>query len=164
MTLCSGKSVVISSASVNERIHSSSSNCFVVGSSSFLRNVGCVLSKKRHSSGKSSVAHVISYERDDGIQVFLPFTSGPRSMYLRQFDVWQRSDTCFAPSPRQFVVPSTPGGSRRLGALRTGGMRSNARADGSSSCQSTGSLPTLFVCLRLRLPCCCAERPSQSEH
>ena len=32
-------------------------------------------------------------------------------------------------------------------------------ADGASGCQGTGSPPTLFVCLRLRPPCCSAQRP-----
>ena len=58
-TLSSGMSVVTSCASVNERIHSSSSHCFEVGSFSFFRNITCVLSKKRHSSRKSPVAHLI---------------------------------------------------------------------------------------------------------
>ena len=32
-------------------------------------------------------------------------------------------------------------------------------ADGSSGCEGTGSLPALFVCMWLRLPCCSANRP-----
>ena len=31
-------------------------------------------------------------------------------------------------------------------------------ADRASGCQGTGSLPALFVCLRLRLSCCSVER------
>ena len=99
VTLSFEMSVVTSCASVSERIHSSSSNCFVVGSFSCL---SCVLSKKWHSSGKSPVAHLIvrmsrpwnkrllwasSCEGDNGIQVFLPFTSRTKSAHWRQFDV-----------------------------------------------------------------------------
>ena len=41
-------------ASVSERIHSSSSNCFEVGSFSFLRNISCVLrEKKRHRNSQT---------------------------------------------------------------------------------------------------------------
>ena len=54
MTLSSGTSVVTSCASVSERIHSPSSNCFEVGSFSFFRNISCV-----HSSGRSPMAHLI---------------------------------------------------------------------------------------------------------
>ena len=32
-------------------------------------------------------------------------------------------------------------------------------ADGASGCWGTRSPPTLFVCRRLRLPCCSAQRP-----
>ena len=80
-----------------------------------------------------------SCERDDGVQVFLPFTSRTRSTHWRQCAVGQRSDTCFAStllphrSPRQFVSP-TPGDSGRLGALRTGGMSSNARTPWDEGC------------------------------
>ena len=48
-------SAVISCASVNERIHSSSSNHFVVGSFFFFKNMSCVLRRDRHSSGKSPI-------------------------------------------------------------------------------------------------------------
>ena len=41
-----------------KRTDSSSSNCFEVGSFSFFKNISCVLSRKRHSSGKSPVAHL----------------------------------------------------------------------------------------------------------
>ena len=64
-----------------------------------------------------------SCKGDGGIQVFLPFTSRTRGTHWRQFDVRQRSDTCFASTllphraPRQFVSPSTPGDSGRLGTL-----------------------------------------------
>ena len=57
--LSCGAPVVTSCASVNERNQSSSSNCFEVGSFSFFKNINCVLSKKRHSSGKSPAAHLI---------------------------------------------------------------------------------------------------------
>ena len=59
MTLSSGTSAVISCASVIERIHSSSSNCFKVGSYSFFKNMTCLLRRNRHFSGKSPVAHFI---------------------------------------------------------------------------------------------------------
>ena len=55
VTLSSGMSVVASCASTNERIHSSSSNCFEVGSFSFFRNINCVMSRKRHSSARAPV-------------------------------------------------------------------------------------------------------------
>ena len=45
------------------------------------------LSRKRHSSGNSPV---------NGIQVFLPLARRTKSTHWRQFDVGQRSDTCFA--------------------------------------------------------------------
>ena len=47
-----------SCASVNDRIHWSSSNNFVVGSFSFFRNMSSVLRKIRQSSDKSAVAHL----------------------------------------------------------------------------------------------------------
>ena len=90
VTLSSGMSVVTSCASASERTHSSSSNCFDVGSFSFFKNISCEVSRKRHSSGKSPVAHSIvrmssprnrrllwpaPAEGDNGIQVFVPFTS-----------------------------------------------------------------------------------------
>ena len=59
VTLSSGTSEVTSCASVSERIHSSSSNCFKVGSFSIFHNINCVLSRKRHSSSESPVAHLI---------------------------------------------------------------------------------------------------------
>ena len=59
VTLSSGTSVVISCASVSERIHSSSSNCFEVGSFSVFENMSCVSRRKRHSSGKPPVARLI---------------------------------------------------------------------------------------------------------
>ena len=100
----------------------------------------------------------------------------------------------FAPSllpyraPHEFVALSTPGASRRVSPLHTGGMSSNARAsrdedctpvpatvrgslrcaadqslhgfaDGSSGCQGTGSLPALFVRLWLHPSCCSAKMP-----
>ena len=203
MKLSSRMSAVTSWASVNERIHSSSSNSFEVGSFSLLRNINYVLSNKRRSSGKSPVAHLSSKqasslssscEGDNGVQLFLPFASRTKSTHWQQFDVGHRRNTCFAPTllphraPRQFVSPSFPGNSSRLGTLRTGGMSSNARAPwdegrgpvpaavrstlrspvdqslrgfagGASGCQGTCSLPALFVCLRLRLPRCSAQRP-----
>ena len=180
-----------SCASVSERIHSSSSNWFEVGSFSLLRNISCVLNKKRHSSGKSPVAHlIVRMSRRWNRPLLWPAhaketmpsrcscrsPAGPGALTGDSFDVEQRSDTCFASTllphraPRPFVSPSSPGGSRRLGALRTGGMSSNALrgatdqslhgfADGSSGCQGTGSLPALFVCLWLHPSCRSARRP-----
>ena len=55
----SGISAAISCASVRDRIHSSSSNIIVVGSSSFFKNKSCLSSRNRHSSGISPVAHTI---------------------------------------------------------------------------------------------------------
>ena len=52
-------SVVTTCASASERIPSSSSNSIEIGSFSFFRNISCVLSWKRHSSGKSPVAHLV---------------------------------------------------------------------------------------------------------
>ena len=57
VTLSSGTSVMTSCASVSERIHSSSLDCFEVVS--FFVCVGCVLRRKRHSSGKSPVARLV---------------------------------------------------------------------------------------------------------
>ena len=57
--LSSGTSAETSYASVSRRIHMSSSNCFEVGSFSFFRNTNCVLNRKRYSSGKCPVAHLI---------------------------------------------------------------------------------------------------------
>ena len=50
---------MISCASVSDRIHSPSSNCFEVSSFSFFKNMSCVLRRNRHSSSKSPVAHFI---------------------------------------------------------------------------------------------------------
>ena len=41
------------------RKNSPPSKCFEVGSFNFSRNISCVLSRKRHSYGKSTVPHVI---------------------------------------------------------------------------------------------------------
>ena len=51
--------MAIACASVSERIHSSSSNCFEVGSFSVFKNIDCLLSRNRHFSSKSPVAHLI---------------------------------------------------------------------------------------------------------
>ena len=82
-----------------------------------------------------------SCEGDDSVQMFLSFACRARTTHGRQFDVRQRSDTCSGSAllPRRapcfFFVPSTaPGNSSRLGALRTGGMTSNARAPWDESC------------------------------
>ena len=120
---------------------------------------------------------------------------GPGATHGRQFDVRERSDTCCGSAllphraPSHFVPSTAPGNSRRLGALRTGGMSSNARtprnqgcspvfaavcralhgaahqslhgfADGSSGCQGTRSFPSLLVCLWLYPSCCSAQRSS----
>ena len=195
-----------SCASVNERIHSVSSNCFEVGS--IFRNISCVLSRKRHSSGKSPVAHlIVRMSRHRNRRLLWPAPAratmaskcscltpvGPGAL-IGDSLTWGNEGTCFAPSllphraPRQFVAPSTPGDSGRIGTLRTGGMSSNARAprnescgpvpaavrwtlrsqadqslhgfaDGASGRQGAGSLPDLFVCLRLHPSCCSAGRP-----
>ena len=127
VTLSSGTSVVTSCASVNERIHSSSSNCFEVGSCEAALCENVELPKQASPLAGSC-------EGDDGVHVFLPFASGTRSTHVRQFDMRQRSDTCCGSAllphraPCQFVPSTAPGNSRRLGALRTGGMSSNARA------------------------------------
>ena len=136
-----------------------------------------MLSKKRHSSGKSVVAHlIVRMSRPWKRRLLWPAPAkettpsrcscrspaGPGALTGGSFDVEQRSDTCFASTllphraPRQFVSPSSPSGSRRLGALRTGGMSSNALrgatdqslhgfAGGSSDCQG--------VCLWLHPSC-----------
>ena len=49
---------VISCASVRDRIHSSSSNIFVVGSSSFFRKMSCISDRSQHSSERSLVIHL----------------------------------------------------------------------------------------------------------
>ena len=173
MTLSSGMSAVTSFASVSERIHSSPLNCFEVRSFSLLqkhqlsveqetslfRQVSCRplycdecrAPETSDSSGRSSC------EGDDGIQVFLPFASRTRSTHRRQFDVWQRSDTCLcsglAPSSRS-VPPSylltTPGNPRRLGAHRTGGMSSKVQAPWDESCSPVSS--AVSGALRCRRP------------
>ena len=103
VTLSSGTSAVISCASVIERIHSSSSNSFVVGPFSFFRNMSCVLRRNRHS-GNSPIAHLIvgisrprnrrllcpgASEGYDCFQMFLTFTCGARCTHGRNFDVRQ---------------------------------------------------------------------------
>ena len=148
VTLSSAMSVVASCASVSERIHSSSSNCFVVGSFFFLLEHQLHVEQKatffrkvsRGPIGRESVktserAHPLasSCEGDDGIQMFLPFASRITGTHWRQFDVGQRSDTCFASTlsplraPPHFVSPSSPGDSGRFGTLLTGRMSSYAR-------------------------------------
>ena len=114
MTLSSEMSVVTSCVSVNERIHSSSSNNFVAGFFSFFDNISCVLSRKRHSSGKSPIAHlIVRMSRHRNRRLIWPAPAKEtmasrcscrspvgtdRSTHWRQFDVEQRSDACFAPS------------------------------------------------------------------
>ena len=111
MTLSSGTSAVTSCASVSERIHSSSSNCFEVGS--FLLPLEHELRVEeetalfRQVSRRHLLVRVLrprnqapslasSCEGDNGIQMFLSFTCWPRSTHGRQFDVQDRRDTCFA--------------------------------------------------------------------
>ena len=115
----------ISCASVNEQIHTSSSNCFEIGFFSF-KNMSCVLGRNRNSSSKFPVALLIvtmsstrnkrlllsgSCERDDGVQLLLPFTCRLPSTHGRQ-----------------------PSNLRRLGTLCIGGMSSNARASWDEGC------------------------------
>ena len=117
----------ISCASVHERIHSSSSNFFEVGSFSFFKNMGCVL-RNRHYSGKSPLAHLSSKQTpplpsscdgDDCVPMFLSFACGVRSTRGRQFDVRQRRDTRLAAplfphgASRCFVPSTTPSNPRR---------------------------------------------------
>ena len=151
-----------SCASVSERIYSSSSNCFEIGSFSlFFKNINCVLCRNRHSSGKTPAAHLIvrmSSSRkkrllwpapakgDHGIEVFLPFTSRTSGTHRRQFDFRQRSDTCSVAAllphcaPRCCVPSTTLTNSRRLGTLCTGATSANTRApwDVGGSGLSTG--------------------------
>ena len=90
MTLFSGTSVVASFASVNERIHSSSSNCFEVESfcflqkhqlrveqeAAFFRQVSCgPLDCETVKTPEQAPPLASSCEEDDGVQVFLPFAS-----------------------------------------------------------------------------------------
>ena len=100
VTLSSGTSVETSCASVSERIHSSSSNCFLVASFSFFKNFSYVLSRKRQVSchpldckkvehPKQASALAGSCKGDDG----LPFASRTRCTHWRQFDVEQRRNT-----------------------------------------------------------------------
>ena len=69
----------------------------------------------------------------DGTQMFLPFAGRTRSTHWRQFDMGQRSDTCFASTllphgaPRQFV-------SGNIGTLHTGGMSPKTRAPRDEGC------------------------------
>ena len=108
VTLSSGMSVVTSCASVSERIHSSSSNCFVVGPLPFWRKNQLRVEQEaalfqqvsrgpldRDMSTPLEQAPPLasSCEGDNGIQVFVPFTSRTRSTHWRQLDV---GDACFA--------------------------------------------------------------------
>ena len=87
VTLSSGTSAVTSCASVSERIHSSSSNCFEVGSFSFFKKnqlrveqestffgqVSCrPLDCENFELPKQASPLAGSCEGDDGNQVFLP--------------------------------------------------------------------------------------------
>ena len=113
VTPSSGMSGVTSCASVSDRIHSSSSNCIVVGSFSSLKDISCVSSTKRHSSEKSPVAHlIVRMSRPRNRRLLWPAPAKEtmasrcsgrstvgRSTHWRQFDVGQRGDACFAPSP-----------------------------------------------------------------
>ena len=99
----------------------------------------CPLDREKAKTPDQTSLLTSSCEGDDGVQVSLPFASGTRSTHWRQFGVVQRSDACFASLlphriTRHFVAPSTPSGSRRLGAFRTGGMSSNARAPWDEGC------------------------------
>ena len=173
VTLSSAMSVVASCASVSERIHSSSSNCFGVGSFSFFRNISCVLSRKRHSSSKSPKANLI-------VRMARPRNKRHLQPAPAKETMASRCSCLSLPhrAPRWFVSPSSPGDSGRLGTLPSGpmpelrGMRAVVQfprhpadqslhgfADGTSGCHGTCSLPALFVCLRLRLPCYSARRP-----
>ena len=134
---------MISCASVNDRIHSSSSNCFEVGPFSCFKNMSCVSRKNRHSSCKSPVGHLTvrivespqqapplagSCDADDCVEIFLPLTCGLQSTHENQFGVRERLDTCLAAAllshcaPRCLVPSTTPSNPRRLGTLCTGGL------------------------------------------
>ena len=106
-----------------------------------LQQVACrPLDCQNVKASKQASPLTSSCEGDNGIQVFLPFTSRTRSAHWRQFDVRQGRNTCFAASllphraPRKFVSPSTPGNSGCLDVLRTGGTSSNARAPWDGGC------------------------------
>ena len=130
MTLSSGMSVVASCASTNERVHSSSSNCFAGRVPLLLsEHQLCIELGSGTPRAGLLMAHLIvrmprlseqapllasSCEGDDGVQMFLSIASRPRSTHRRQFDVVQRSDTCFASTllplraPRQSLHRPSP--------------------------------------------------------
>ena len=182
-------------------LESSSSNCFEVRHQLRIEQEAALfrqvsrgpLDRENVKTPEQASSLSSSCEGDNGVQMFLPFASRTKSTHWRQFNVGQRRNTCFASTllshraPRQFVSPSTPGNSSRLGALRTGGMSSNARApwdescnpvsaavcramrgaankslhgfaDGPSGCQGARSFPALFACLWPHLVCCPAKR------
>ena len=171
VTLSAGTSVDSSCASISDRIHSSSSNCREVGYFSFFRNISRVFSagsgtlpaSKNVKTPKQAPPLASSCEGDDGVQVFPPFASGTRSTH------WSEAACSLialraSPSvpmlelPRDEGCSPVPAAVRR--ALRGATDQSlHGFADGSSSCQGTGSLPALFVCLWLHPSCCSARRP-----
>ena len=146
MALSSGTSAVTPCASVSERIHSSSSNCFEVGSFSFFKKTSCVLRRNSWQVScppfdcenvelpKQVFPLAGSCEGDDGIQVFPPFARGTRSTHWRQFDMRQRSDTvllrpCSLIALRAILYLPLPQAIRAASAYSA-----NARAPWDESC------------------------------
>ena len=102
----SGMSAVISCTSVRDRIHSLSSNIFVVGSFSFFRNMSCALRRQRHSSGMSPVAHFncediedpeepsplsSTSKGSDGMHMFLTLACRTCGTHGCQLDLWSEA-------------------------------------------------------------------------
>ena len=96
--------------------------------------------QKHQLCGKSPVTNLIACERDDGIQMFLPFTCCLGALMGVSLTCGSDAIAVFAAAlfphctPRNFVPSTTPSNTRRFGTFRTGGIRSGARAPRDQGC------------------------------
>ena len=141
VTLSSGMSVVTSCASVNERIHSSS-NCFVVGSFSLQKHQLRVEQEAALSRqvSRGRLLWPAPAKETTASRCSCRSPVGPGALIGDSLTWGNEAIPVLLPTllphraPRQFVSPSAPGDSGRLGALRTGGMSSNARTPRNEGC------------------------------
>ena len=179
--MSAGTSVETSCASISDRIHPSSSKCREVGSFSFFRNISCVLEQEAALPASENVK-----TRNKRLLWPAPAKETMASRCSRRSPVGPGAligAKRLAPSSRSAPVPHPAASAHsalvgRVPMLELRAMRAALQflrqsaepcgatdqslhgfADGSSSCQGTGSLPALFVCLWLHPSCCSAKRP-----
>ena len=129
---------VIACASARDRIHKSSSNIFVAVSFSFFKKMSCVLSRNRHSAGKSPVAHM-TVRMSRNLKIRLPCPAPAKAIVAHPwvlghslvtvYKMRERSESCLAAplfsyrSESRLVSASAPSCARCLSSLHVRGCR-----------------------------------------